>query len=119
MDQMTWGADVAGGVPFSGNVALSGCRIIGAGAADDDLALNWVTNPGTGCAALWRFNEVAYTGAAGEVIDAIGTAHGQAVNGAQTAALGMSRCLDTVSADSEYIRWPYSSVFQNAGAGGI
>ena len=53
------------------------------------------------------------------MLDAIGTAHGQAMNGAQTAALGMSRCLDTASAGSEYIRWPYSSVFQNSGAGGI
>jgi hypothetical protein len=116
---MTWGADVPGGIPFSGNVSLSGCRLVGAGGADDALALDWSRNPGSNCAALWRFNEAAYTGATGEVLDAIGTAHGQAMNGAQTATTGMTRALQTVGASDQYVRFPYSSVFAHTGSGAV
>ncbi len=43
MPSVRWGlgsgADV--NIPFLGNATLSGCRIIGAGGADDDVALDW------------------------------------------------------------------------------
>ena len=54
MGSVTWGADVPGGIPFSGNVTLSGCRLVGAGAADDALALHW--NAYTGGIARWSYN---------------------------------------------------------------
>jgi hypothetical protein len=46
MPSIRWGlgtgADLC--VPFTGNATLSGCRIIGAGGADDDVALAWNTH---------------------------------------------------------------------------
>lgn len=43
MPSIRWGlgtgADLC--VPFAGNVSMSGCRLIGAGGADDDVALAW------------------------------------------------------------------------------
>ena len=41
MPSIRWGTDTGADVcvPFLGNVTLSGCRIIGAGGADDNVAL--------------------------------------------------------------------------------
>lgn len=43
MSSIRWGlgtgADLC--VPFTGNATLSGCRLIGAGGADDHIALDW------------------------------------------------------------------------------
>lgn len=123
MGTITWGADVAGGVPFSGNVSLSGCRLIGAGGADDALALDWSRNPGTDCAALWRFDEAAYVaqGVDYEVLDSVtGTTNqGMAMIGANTVASGMSRCVQTNGAAGDYVRWPYHTIFQHTGSGAV
>jgi hypothetical protein len=71
MDQMTWGADGAGGVPFNGRVSLSGCRIIGAGAADDDVALDWATHAHDDDAIA----HVVGAEGSGNALDSIGSYH--------------------------------------------
>ena len=107
MGSVTWGADVPGGIPFSGNVTLSGCRLVGAGAADDALALGWNEHPAdANTVAVWRMNEV-WNGTAGEVIDASGNGyHGQAINGVNTDAGWMDRAYKGVQSSNHYADVP-------------
>ena len=43
MSSIRWGIDTGADLclPFNGNATLSGCRLIGAGGADDHIALDW------------------------------------------------------------------------------
>jgi len=59
MPSIRWGlgtgADVC--VPFTGNVSLAGCRLIGAGGADDNVALAWDEHTvDANTVACWRMN---------------------------------------------------------------
>jgi hypothetical protein len=59
MPSIRWGlgtgADLC--VPFLGNVSLSGCRLIGAGGADDNVALAWDEHTvDANTVACWRMN---------------------------------------------------------------
>jgi len=98
MPSIRWGlgtgADLC--VPFLGNVALSGCRLIGAGGADDDIALAWnEADVDANTVSLWRMNEAAWNGTAGEVVDASGNGnHGQSLSGANTASSWLNRYAD-------------------------
>lgn len=94
MPSIRWGSGAGADVclPFSGNATLSGCRVVGAGGADDDIALAWnEAAVDANTVGLWRMNEAAWNGTAGEVVDASGNGyHGQAYNGANT----VDGCLD-------------------------
>ena len=107
MGSVTWGADVPGGIPFSGNVTLSGCRLVGAGAADDALALDWAVHPvDANTVAVWRMNEAVWNGTAGEVIDASGNGrHGTAV-GATTVEDAMDRCGNMAASENNHVLSP-------------
>lgn len=107
-----WGAATGADVcqPWAG--ALSGSlRIIGEGGADDALALDWSRNPGTGCLGLWRMDEAAWNGTAGEVVDVMAASHGQANGGVTTIADGMNRA-GTFGSDadsSKHVIVPWST----------
>lgn len=82
-----WGSDSGADIslPWSGNCALSGTRIVNAGQPNDDVALAWAEfQPGPEVIALWRMNEAGWSGAAGEVEDAADDHDATAV-GASTA----------------------------------
>ena len=110
MPSIRWGTDSGADVcvPFNGNVTLSGCRIIDAGAADDGVALAWnehVTDANT--IGLWKMNEAAWNGTAGEVLDASGNGlHGQAYLGVNTASGWIDRYGDFATTSAGCIQCP-------------
>ena len=107
MPSIRWGlgsgADV--NIPFLGNATLSGCRIIGAGGADDDVALAWnEADVDANTVGLWRMNEAAWTGAAGEVLDSSGNGnHGQSYNGANTETGWLDRSANFLLGVNAYV----------------
>jgi hypothetical protein len=95
MPSILWGDDEGADVclPFNGHCSLSGCQILNAGAADDDLALAFDRNAvDANTVFAYRMDEAAWNGTAGEVIDAgPGGLHATAQGGATTAAGALGR----------------------------
>ena len=107
MPSIRWGIDTGADlcVPFLGNVSLSGCRLVGAGGADDDVALAWDEHAvDANTVGLWRMNEAAWTGAAGEVLDSSGNGnHGQSYNGANTETGWLDRSANFLLGVNAYV----------------
>jgi hypothetical protein len=107
MPSIRWGTDTGAEVcvPFVGYSALSGCRYTGAGGADDGVALGWnehVVDANT--VGLWRMNEAAWNGTAGEVLDYSGNGnHGQSFNGVDTEAGWMGRSANFLLGVNAYV----------------
>jgi len=101
-----WGADSGADIklPFAGNCALVGTRIVGTGSGDVALAFNEFI-PDEHTVALYHMNEAAWTGAEGEVVDSSGNGyHGAARNGATTTSGWFDRCGEF--GDSQYCNVP-------------
>ncbi len=110
MPTIVWGSDSGGAVavPFSGNCSLSGTRILGEGATDDDIALAFNEfAPDGDTVALWHMNEPQWTATSGEVVDASSNGlHGTAVGGATTTDGWLDRAGYFASAD-QYVVAPW------------
>lgn len=110
MPSIRWGLGTGAElcVPFTGNATLSGCRVIGAGGADDDVALAWdEAAVDANTVGLWRMNEAAWNGTAGEVLDASGNGyHGQSYNGANTETGWMDRHGDFATSTTSVVECP-------------
>lgn len=77
MASIRWGLGTGAELclPFTGNATLSGCRVVGAGGADDDIALSWnelATDANT--VGLWQMN--------GDWTDTSGNGHNGTASGA-------------------------------------
>ena len=91
---------------WDGNSTLSSTRVV-SGAVQIDVARPAVI---ASTIALWRLNEASWNGTAGEVLDAGANAlHGQAINGAVTAAGYMDMAGDFDGGD--YAKAPYSTEY--------
>ena len=93
------------GLPWTGNSALTGTRI-----ASGDVLLDWnvhAVDAGVGTGGVWRMDEAAWAGVAGEVLDASANArHGQAFNAANTVAGWQNRAGNFPSATQAYVQVP-------------
>jgi len=103
MTTIKWGSSTGTGIllPFTGNSALDGTRIVNAGAADDDIALAFNEFvPDANTLVAWRMNEASWSGELDEVVDASSNSlHGTAYNGATTATGWLNRCGAFLDAD--------------------
>lgn len=110
MASIRWGLGTGAELclPFTGNATLSGCRVVGAGGADDDIALAWnEADVDANTVGLWRMNEAAWNGTAGEVVDASGNGyHGRAYRSANTASGWMDRHGDFATSTTSVVECP-------------
>lgn len=107
MASIRWGLGTGAELclPFVGNATLSGCRVIGAGGADDDIALAWnEAAVDANTVSLWRMNEASLAGATGEVVDAGSAGRNGTATGATTATGWLDRYGDITR--NGYIAFP-------------
>ncbi len=110
MPSVLWGAasgaDVC--VPFYGYSTLSACRLLNAGAADDDVALAWDPSPVDANTLLkYQMDEAAWNGTPGEVIDGSGNGYHGTASNANTVLGALDRYGDMgVVASTDHVLTP-------------